>query len=396
MSIASDALENLELKILMEALKKIKYGSLKLTMPNKEEYLFQGNELGLDVNLHIKDTACVDAILKQGDIGLGETYMNDQWTTSDLPNLLTFFVQNMTAIESLIHGNRFFQFLWNISKFFNKNSKSGSKKNIIKHYDLGNDFYSLWLDHSMTYSSGIFPSSDTSIDTAQEKKYERILAKLPKETKNILEIGCGWGGFAEKAAQHGYHVTGITLSPSQEQYAKTRLEKKKLSSQTNIKICDYRDMKEQFDSIASIEMFEAVGQEYWETYFETLKRCLKPKGKAVIQTITIHEDVFEGYKKRVDFIQKHIFPGGVLPSKKIFKDLAIKFGFNVEESFEFGESYSQTLHQWLESFDAVTEELKKLGFQKIFIRKWRFYFAYCIAGFKTGQTDVVQFTLSRP
>ncbi len=392
----SIVLDYLELKILLEAFKKIEHGSLKLILPNEEEYLFQGKSTGLDVDLMITDITCVDAILKQGDIGLGESYMNDQWTTSDLPSLLTFFVQNMEAIESLIHGNRFFQFIWSIAKFFNKNSKSGSKKNIVKHYDLGNDFYSLWLDPSMTYSSAMFSSPDTPLDVAQSKKYQRILDKLPKDTRNILEIGCGWGGFAEKAGQNNYHITGLTLSPSQEQYAKKRLEKKNLSSKTKIEICDYRDMKEKFDSIVSIEMFEAVGQEYWETYFETLKRCLKQKGTAVIQTITIDDDIFEGYQGRVDFIQKHIFPGGFLPSKKVFKDLAIKFGFNVEESFEFGQSYAQTLHQWLENFDAVTEEVKALGFPETFIRKWRFYLAYCIAGFKTDQTDVVQFTLSRP
>ncbi len=396
MPLASEQLNNFKLKILLELFDHIRCGSLVVTLPSGDKHKFKGPKNGVDADIHIKSLSCINAFLKQGDIGLGESFMEGDWTTSNLSNLLIFFTANLQAIEEIIHGRKVFQFFWKISHFLNRNSKSGSKRNIYKHYDLGNDFYQLWLDPSMTYSSGIFLKHKDSLEDAQSHKYNRILKQLGGKKSHILEIGCGWGGFAEKAASKGHKVTCLTLSPAQASYARDRMKKAKLDHLVTIKICDYRDMHDEFDHIVSIEMIEAVGMAYWETYFETLKKCLKPGGKAVIQGITIDDEIFEGYQHRVDFIQKHIFPGGVLMSKRIFNELSMKEGFNRIETFEFGPSYSKTLYAWLDKFNEVQDDVKKLGFPESFIRKWQFYLSYCIAGFETKQTDVVQFTLQRP
>lgn len=396
MSLASNTIESFKLKVLMELFDHIQCGSLVLTLPNGVKHAFKSNQDGPDADMHLHTIKCISAFLSQGDIGLGETYMDGDWDTTNLPALLTFFTANLQAIEKVIHGKKAFQLIWQFSHLLNRNSKRGSKKNIYRHYDLGNDFYQLWLDQSMTYSSGVYFKDSDTLEKAQHQKYDRILKQLGPKKSHILEIGCGWGGFAELAAQKGHKVTCLTLSPSQASYARDRMKKAKLDDLVTIKICDYRDMHDQFDHIVSIEMIEAVGKAYWETYFNTLKKCLKPGGKAVIQAITIDDDIFDGYQNRVDFIQKHIFPGGVLLSKKIFNDLARNVGFNILETFDFGPSYSKTLFAWRDRFYRERDEIANLGFPNSFIRKWHFYLAYCIAGFATKQTDVVHFTLQRP
>lgn len=383
----------LKQKLLLEALGRCKFGSLFMTLPTGEKFHFQGDQPGSSSDLIVKDIRCLDQFIRHGDIGLGETYMQGMWETSDLPNLLTFFLENIEAIEEYIHGKKWIQFFLSFSKILTKNSRKGSKRNIVCHYDLGNDFYGLWLDPSMTYSSALYEGTEKSLETAQQDKYQRILGQIPSHTDRVLEIGCGWGGFLENAGRQGLSVDGITLSPSQKAHTHDRIAHQKFQKQVNVQIRDYRDVREKYDSIVSIEMFEAVGESYWPGYFQTLKSALTEKGRAIIQTITIKDDVFSGYKNRTDFIQKHIFPGGMLPSKQIFKDLAVDCGLKVSDAFSFGSCYHRTLKAWLENFDRSYQKVRGHGFDDEFIRKWRFYLAYCMAGFKTGQTDVVQYSL---
>jgi cyclopropane-fatty-acyl-phospholipid synthase len=273
------------------------------------------------------------------------------------------------------------------------NSKSGSRKNIHAHYDLGNPFYSLWLDPSMTYSSAWFGGDlQLPLAQAQSKKYQRILSAIDATPeKRILEIGCGWGGFIEEAALAGCHVTGLTLSREQQKFAEARLAHQGLASE--IRLQDYRDCKDQFDGIASIEMFEAVGENHWEQYFKTIAASLKPGGKACIQTIVIAEELFERYRSSTDFIQQYVFPGGMLPSKSAFKEYAARAGLRVDDEFAFGSDYAKTLCIWYESFNQQLEQVNQLGFDEAFIRLWNFYLMYCAAGFSEQNIDVVQFTL---
>ncbi len=379
--------------LIWEALESVEFGSIQVTLPDQSSLNFDGKIPGPKANIHIKKWRAIDTAISGGDVGFGEGYMADLWDSDNLADLLTFLTLNSEVLEDFFHAKKFQSFLLFLKTFFNKNTKRGSKKNIKKHYDLGNDFYELWLDESMTYSSAIFDAKNFSLQDAQLRKYQNILDKL--SGKKILEIGCGWGGFAENAIKQDFKVTGLTISQRQKEYAKKRLESFKKENLVELKLQDYRDEKGQYDNIVSIEMFEAVGKEYWDQYFEVAKNCLKDKGKAVLQIITIDEEVFKDYKNRVDFIQKHIFPGGVLPSKSAVRDLAKNHGFEVTSEYEFGIDYAKTLAIWLENFDKKYLEVKKLGFDDEFIRKWRFYLSYCIAGFMSKRTDVVQFELTK-
>lgn len=380
-------------RILFKLFDACEAGILTVRDPFGQDHVFQGAMPGHHATLILKEASCCKDILTRGDIGLGESYMKGEWETPDLPRLLTYFVDNVSAIERVFHGHKLGQIILGLQKLLTRNTKRGSQKNIKAHYDLGNDFYALWLDPSMTYSSGIFLKPEASLEEAQAQKYGRILEHLPASTRHILEIGCGWGGFCERAAQKQLTVHALTLSPSQAQYAKDRLRQKNLDGYVNIDLRDYRDVHDKYDAIVSIEMFEAVGRSYWPQYFETVKKCLKPGGKAVIQTITIHDEIYDGYGTRTDFIQKHIFPGGMLPSDVVFRSLAQAAGLRVVDAYAFGLSYAKTLTHWLERFDAVRPQVRAMGFDEAFIAKWRFYLAYCIAGFESGRTNVYQYVL---
>ncbi len=377
--------------ILWHALEKINHGKLDLTLPNGNKMSFESPNKDIVANMQIKDWRVFDAILSGGDIALGETYMDGLWDTSNLPALITFLAYNSEILEKFFHANKLNLVLFSIRNLFRKNSKIGSKKNIRYHYDLGNDFYKLWLDDSMTYSSAIFSNEGTNLKDAQDNKYGRILSKINKG--DILEIGCGWGGFAQKAALEGNNVNCLTVSNEQAKFAQERMLRESLKDKVKINLKDYRDEKNLYDSIVSIEMFEAVGKEYWPKYFSSVANCLKKDGKALIQTITIKDEVYVDYKNRFDFIQKHIFPGGFLPSKTAFKEHAAAQNLQVIDEFSFGKDYEKTLLIWLENFDAQKSLIKLMGFSDEFIRKWRFYLAYCAAGFATARTDVVQFAL---
>ena len=371
----------------------VKSGHLVLSLPDgRTEYFGNAND-SLHADLHILDWAVFNAVLKHGDIGFAEIYIPGQRNTSTLKTMLELAIRNRTLLEKAIYGSWFGSLIYRFKHRMRNNSKSGSRKNIHAHYDLGNPFYSLWLDPSMTYSSAWFSDDlQMPLAQAQSNKYRRILSSIGATPgKRILEVGCGWGGFIEEAAKAGCHVTGLTLSHEQKKFAEERLERLGLSSE--IRFQDYRDCKDQFDGIASIEMFEAVGENHWEEYFNTIAGSLKPGGKACIQTIVIAEELFERYRTSTDFIQQYVFPGGMLPSASAFKASAAQAGLRIEDEFAFGMDYAKTLHMWYEAFNRQIDDVLQLGFDEAFIRLWNFYLMYCAAGFSERNIDVVQFTL---
>jgi cyclopropane-fatty-acyl-phospholipid synthase len=374
-------------------LKRTKFGEITLTTPTGKSFTFKGTEPGPKVDLQISDWSVAGRAITRGDIGFGEDYIDGKWTTSNLPALLTFMTKNVEEMEDLFHGKWWSKVLFMLTNFFRTNTKKGSRKNIESHYDVGNEFYKLWLDETMTYSSALFDGKERSLKEAQDAKYRRILDKVEKEDAHILEIGCGWGGFAEAAAMNNKQVTGVTISKQQFTFAEERLRNKKLDNKAQVRMEDYRDIKGLFDYIVSIEMFEAVGERYWATYFKSVQERLKKDGKAIVQTITIHDDEFEGYRRRSDFIRHYTFPGGMLPSLKRFKEEAEKSGLTCREVYSFGKDYAKTLQIWLDQMHEKIEEIKAMGYSEQFIRSWSYYMSLCIAGFSTGRTEVVQVEL---
>ncbi len=380
-------------QLLWQALENIAYGSLQINLANGETKQFRAANSGPHAQITIKNPDLIDLVITGGDVAFGESYMQGWWDSEDLAALLTFLTLNAHTLEDFFHARKFKAFLLFLRSFFTKNTKRGSKKNIKAHYDLGNDFYQLWLDETMTYSSALFDPQNLDLAAAQRRKYQNILDKL--SGSSVLEIGCGWGGFAEMAAKNNHQVTCLTISPKQKDFADARMAKNNLQNLVNIKLQDYREENSSYDNIVSIEMFEAVGQEYWNQYFQILQRNLKKNGRAVLQIITIDEEVFKDYVNRVDFIQKHIFPGGILPSKTKIRELAKQNGFVLRSETAFGNDYAKTLLTWLERFDQQHDKIRALGFSEEFIRKWRFYLCYCAAGFTARRTDVVQFELEK-
>ena len=345
---------------------------------------------GVEADLIVHDWGFLWPVAMKGDIGLAESYIEGQWDTNSIENLIAFFLVNMDAFEKHAHGNPVRQWLFRlVNNVMRRNSRKGSRANIHAHYDVGNEFYKLWLDKTMTYSSALYSDDGSKLENAQQAKYQRILEKLEAGTKEILEIGCGWGGFAEEAAAQGKQVTAITVSEAQHKFASERL-----AGKADVRLQDYRDTKGTFDGIVSIEMFEAVGERYWPAYFKTIKDRLATNGKAIIQTITIDDKHFEDYKKRSDFIRHYIFPGGLLPAVTRFKDEAARAGLMCSEPFSFGQDYARTLREWLSRFDAAKAQIENMGYDQKFQRSWRFYLAMCAAAFAVNRTDVVQFELS--
>lgn len=372
---------------LLKRLENLKIGSLTIQDPDGKTHAFKGDIDGPVADIQIKDWSVIGNLASKGDIGFAEDYREDKWITSDLVALLTLSVQNRVLLDPFFNADKLRRFFYGFSYFFKRNSVQGSKKNIHAHYDLGNEFYELWLDKTMTYSSALFEDGNTDLIAAQTKKYDRIIDKLDSTSGSVLEIGCGWGGFADQALTRSkdYEIKGITLSNEQHAYAKDRL-----NGEAKIAIEDYRHQTGKFDHIVSIEMFEAVGEKYWPTYFGKVKDLLSDKGKAVIQTITIEDKSFEQYKNGSDFLRTYIFPGGMLPSPSRFDKEVKRAGLQPLGSFEFGQDYATTLEMWLHNFDAVTDKVKNIGFDDGFIRLWRFYLAGCAAAFRAGYTNVRQ------
>jgi cyclopropane-fatty-acyl-phospholipid synthase len=383
-------------RLILKMLNNIKQGALQLRLPDGHTMLF--GDGSLPVSLDLRNWAPCHAALKSGDIGLAETFIDGHWTTDNLPQLVALFIRNRTEIESLIYGTWWGSLLYRIKHLFNRNSKSGSRKNIHAHYDIGNEFYKLWLDPSMTYSSAMFSNEHVgTLQDGQSSKYRRIINEINlKPHDRVLEIGCGWGGFAEVAARDSHaHVTGLTLSTEQLQYARQRVHEAGVADRVDLQLRDYRDSHGQFDAIASIEMFEAVGEAYWPGYFECVARNLKRQGRACIQTIVIDDALFERYHKGTDFIQQYIFPGGMLPSPTVFRQQAECHGLRVVNQFAFGLDYARTLDEWRAAFKEQLPTVREQGFDDRFLRTWEFYLAYCEAGFRAKSIDVMQFTLEK-
>ena len=365
----------------LASLEGIRHGRLTLTTPEGHRHQFGAD--GPEATIHITDWAMLPALAQRGDVGFGESHIAGHWDSLDLEGLLVLAIRNLDHLaphnrQGLLAGLRF-----RLTDRLRANSLAGSARNIRAHYDVGNEFYQLWLDPGMSYSSALFQDTD-DLETAQARKNDRILSCLAPGER-ILEIGCGWGGFAERAADTGRHVTGLTLSPAQKGYADARLD-----GRAEIRLQDYRHADGRYDNIVSVEMVEAVGERYWPAYFATLKARLAPGGRAVLQAITVSDAEFSIYRKRSDFIRQHIFPGGMLPSPAILAHQGAKAGLELRASFSFGQDYARTCRIWAARMAGAAPRLRRYGYDDAFLRGWRYYLEGCAAAFATGRTDVVQ------
>jgi cyclopropane-fatty-acyl-phospholipid synthase len=383
-------------QLFMRVLDQVRVGRIDLVTP-EGEWLSCGGESGPQATLTLRSWEAAEGILRKADIGLAEAYMAGDCDIDRPADLLTIALLNQQHIERAFYGNWLAVLWYRLRHWSRANTRSGSRRNIVAHYDLGNDFYKLWLDPTMSYSSAWFAGNLAQpLEQAQQAKYERILDRLgARPGEHILEIGCGWGGFAEAAARRGCRVRGITLSPAQLEYARQRVADAGLSERVELSYTDYRDIDGQYDHVVSIEMYEAVGERFWPAYFRAIRDVLKPGGRAVIQGITIHDEVFGRYRRGTDFIQQYVFPGGMLASESAFAKQSERAGLRLHASEAFGRDYAETLRRWLKAFTDAEPRVRALGFDDRFIRMWRFYLCYCAAGFDSGRTDVLHFELSR-
>lgn len=394
----------------LNLLERLPHGQLDLEQPDgRLLHLPRPPSGAADAHCVLHDWQALERTLKSGDIGLAEGYIAGEWDSPDLAALLRLCMANRDHVQSLVYGSWWGRLGYRLRHLLQRNTRAGSARNIHAHYDLGNDFYRLWLDPGMSYSAAWFQGRtgqalrNADLQQAQQAKLRRTLDEVRLQPgQRLLEIGCGWGGLAEAAAQEfGARVTGVTLSREQLVWGQQRMQQAGLADAVELRYQDYRDLParhagEPFDAIVSIEMFEAVGREYWRGYFQTLRDCLKPGGLACIQTITLREDLFARYLRSTDFIQQYIFPGGLLPSIPAFEQEARRAGLVVERRMAFGRDYAETLRRWRQSFEERMEAVRAQGFDERFVRIWTFYLAYCEAAFDTGNTDVVQFTLRKP
>ena len=381
-------------KIIFNILKKINFGYLEITSSSGELLKFGNYDDKLKADLKIKSSALNYNLIKGGSVGLAECYMRNEFETSNLSNLIELAARNITIIHKF-SGILDLKFLNFIKNKFIKNTKSRSRENIAKHYDLGNDFFSLWLDKTLTYSSAIFDEQNKDLDQAQNNKYQKLINLIqPSNGDKVLEIGCGWGGFAEYLGKnYDVKLDCITISKKQYEYAKERIHNCGLNEKVNIEIKDYRDLNSKYNSIASIEMIEAVGQNYLESYFKTIKDNLSDGGKAAIQAITIDDSLYDRYRNKQDFIQKYIFPGGFLPNKNTINKLVSKNGLSVNSYISYANHYADTLAIWRDEFNKKWSLIKDQGFDLTFKRMWEFYLSYCEAGFKSKNIDLIQFSM---
>ncbi|MFV3130483.1 class I SAM-dependent methyltransferase [Niveispirillum sp. KHB5.9] len=356
--------------------------------PNGRTHAAQGTGEGAHARLDIHDWRVIGMMVRHGDVALAEAYRDGLWDSPDPTQLFLFGLQNQAVLDRYIHGSAFGRLAARVGHLFTRNTVRGSRRNIHAHYDLGNDFYALWLDPSMTYSAAIFSDGGDNLYDAQMRKYDRMIDRLG-QSGSLLEIGCGWGGFAQRALRRGdYTIKGLTISKAQHEFATSRI-----GGDAVIALEDYRHQNGLYDQIVSIEMFEAVGEKFWPVYFAKLKSLLAGKGKAMVQTITIADAHFDRYRSGGDAIRSFIFPGGMLPSPSRFRAESVKAGLRVIDEFAFGGDYALTLSHWLKNFDARVAEVKAMGFDEQFIRMWRFYLTCCIAAFRHGRIDVMQWEL---
>ncbi len=385
-------------RMLLSLLGRLQHGHLDLVAPGGQTFSFTGTLPGPDATIQLMDWQVFDEVTRSGDVGFAETFLDRRWHTPDLRALLELMAINRAVIEKVLYGKWWGRLFYRLRHLRRANTRDGARKNIHAHYDLGNSFYQSWLDASMTYSAALFQGEqERTLEQAQLAKYERILQRLDvRADDHILEIGCGWGGFAEYAARtRGCRIRGITLSPAQLEFARRRIDDAGLSDLVDLSLTDYRDVEGSFDHVVSVEMFEAVGERFWPVFFSVVRNRLKSGGRALIQTITIADDLFARYRQSVDFIQQYIFPGGMLPCPQVFQKLASCEGLRVRDKHCFGDDYAETLRRWHDRYRRAAGGLRTLGFDERFDRLWQFYLVYCEVGFRTGSTDVMQVELLR-
>ena len=386
-----------KLNLFLNVLAQSKYGSINVYKDNKSIFSFNGEHSGPDANIKILNEKCISDFFLRGDLGWAESYVDGNWETSNLTDFLEWGARNFHEFSKYVRGKWFTILYLRLKHHLKKNSRSGSKKNISFHYDLGNSFYEKWLDESMTYSSAMFKNPEDNLLKGQINKYEN-LANITgvKGNDKILEIGCGWGGFSSfLAKKYSANVTAITISKKQYEKAKQKIYDDKLTDKVDVKLLDYRNINGKYDKIVSIEMFEAVGEKYWSKYFDVLKKNLKSDGSIGLQTITIEDKFFQKYKKFPDFIQTYIFPGGMLPSVEEMDKVITSKGLHITNKTMFGNDYAKTIRIWSESFENSWGCIKSLGFSESFKRLWNYYLGYCEGGFKSGNINVGQFLIKK-
>jgi cyclopropane-fatty-acyl-phospholipid synthase len=376
---------------------RIKRGTLDITLPDGRILRMGGLEAGPAAAMTVYNYGFATRLVNGGDIGIAEAYLNRDWDTPDLTQFLYLFCVNHDLIQDMLADKPLVRVVQMVRHWFNRNTKRQAKRNIYAHYDIGNAFYSAWLDSSMTYSSALFEDDSGDLTSAQKNKYRRLAEAIDlRPGQKLLEIGCGWGGFAEYVAKtFGAKVVGLTISKEQRDFAQKRIHEAGLADKVEIKLQDYRDERDQYDRIASIEMIEAVGEQFWPKYFSQISDRLKPSGLAGIQAITIQDSMFQSYRREVDFIQRYVFPGGMLPSPQVLKTLGDRFGIPVIRERIFGQDYAKTLATWRNNFRTAWPNLKPLGFDDRFRRLWEYYLAYCEAGFLSGNIDVRQVVFAK-
>jgi cyclopropane-fatty-acyl-phospholipid synthase len=385
-------------RVLVALLERLEHGRLELVTPDGVRRTFgRGSPRAAAAVLRLGDWGVAADVLSRGDVGFAQAYIDGRWQAPDVAGVLTLLAANRPTLERAFNARGVAKLALRFAHWLNANTRAQARRNVSSHYDLGNDFYRLWLDETMTYSSAWFGGDGAQpLERAQDAKYRRVLdaLRLPRGA-HILEVGCGWGGFAEVAAREGYRVTGLSLSAAQTAYARERIARAGHGDRVEFRVQDYRDERGRYDGVVSIEMVEAVGERWWPVYFDTLARALPRGGRACLQAITMPDARFEAYRRSSDFIQQQVFPGGMLPAPSRLVERAGLAGLALAQVATFGADYAETLRRWLAAFERREAEVRALGFDERFVRRWRFYLAYCIAGFATGMTDVGHYTFAR-